>query len=126
MTIPKDNNLLENARQLRREMTPHERKLWYLFLRKYPVKIFKQRIIGRFIVDFYCAPARLVIELDGSQHYEPQGLAYDSERTQFLPALGLEVVRFSNRKIDREFNKVCAQIDLLIQQRLQDPLSHLR
>ena len=126
MTIPKDNNLLENARQLRREMTPHERKLWYLFLRKYPVKIFKQRIIGRFIVDFYCAPARLVIELDGSQHYEPQGLAYDSERTQFLTALGLEVVRFSNREIDREFNKVCAQIDLLIQQRLQDPLSHLR
>ena len=126
MTIAKDNNLLENARQLRREMTPHERKLWYLFLRKYPVKIFKQRIIGRFIVDFYCAPARLVIELDGSQHYEPQGLAYDSERTQFLTALGLEVVRFSNREIDREFNKVCAQIDLLIQQRLQDPLSHLR
>ena len=126
MTIAKDNNLLENARQLRREMTPHERKLWYLFLRKYPVKIFKQRIIGRFIVDFYCAPARLVIELDGSQHYEPQGLAYDSERTQFLTALGLEVVRFSNREIDREFNKVCTQIDLLIQQRLQDPLSHLR
>ena len=59
-------------------MTPHERKLWYLFLRKYPVKIYKQRIIGRFIVDFYCASARLVIELDGSQHYEPQGLAYDA------------------------------------------------
>ena len=54
MTIPKDNTQLENARRLRREMTPHERKLWYLFLRKYPVKIYKQRIIGRFIVDFYC------------------------------------------------------------------------
>ena len=67
-------------------MTPHERKLWYLFLRKYPVKIYKQRIIGRFIVDFYCASARLVIELDGSQHYEPQGLAYDAERSQFLTA----------------------------------------
>ena len=53
MTIPKDNTQLENARRLRREMTPHERKLWYLFLRKYPVKIYKQRIIGRFIVDFY-------------------------------------------------------------------------
>ena len=58
MTIPKDNTQLENARRLRREMTPHERKLWYLFLRKYPVKIYKQRIIGRFIVDFYCASAR--------------------------------------------------------------------
>ena len=63
MTIPKDNTQLENARRLRREMTPHERKLWYLFLRKYPVKIYKQRIIGRFIVDFYRASARLVIEL---------------------------------------------------------------
>ena len=76
MTIPKDNSQLENARRLRREMTPHERKLWYLFLRKYPVKIYKQRIIGRFIVDFYCACAKLVIEIDGSQHYEPQGMAY--------------------------------------------------
>jgi len=89
MTIPKDNTQLENARRLRREMTPHERKLWYLFLRRYPVKIYKQRIIGRFIVDFYCASARLVIELDGSQHYEPQGLAYDAERSQFLMSLGL-------------------------------------
>ena len=53
MTIPKDNSQLENARQLRREMTPHERKLWYLFLRQYPVKVYKQRIIGRFIVDFF-------------------------------------------------------------------------
>ena len=59
MTMPKDNTQLENARRLRREMTPHERKLWYLFLRRYPVKIYKQRIIGRFIVDFYCASARL-------------------------------------------------------------------
>ena len=94
MTIPKDNSQLENARRLRREMTPHERKLWYLFLRKYPVKIYKQRIIGRFIVDFYCASAKLVIELDGSQHYEPQGMAYDSARSAFLTALGLEVLRF--------------------------------
>ena len=62
MTIPKDNSQLENARRLRSEMTPHERKLWYLFLRKYPVKIYKQRIIGRFIVDFYCASAKLVID----------------------------------------------------------------
>ena len=126
MTIPKDNTQLENARRLRREMTPHERKLWYLFLRKYPVKIYKQRIIGRFIVDFYCASAGLIIEVDGSQHYEPQAMAYDAERSAFLSDLGLEALRFSNREIDREFNKVCAQIDLLIQQRLQDPLSHLR
>ena len=126
MTTPKDNSQLETARQLRREMTPHERKLWYLFLRKYPVKIYKQRIISRFIVDFYCASARLVIEVDGSQHYEPQGMAYDAERTQFLQSLGLEVLRFSNYDIDKNFRNVCAQIDFVIQKRLQNPLSHLR
>ena len=126
MTIPKDNTRLENARRLRREMTPHERKLWYLFLRKYPVKIYKQRIIGRFIVDFYCASAKLVIEVDGSQHYEPRGMTYDAERSAFLSSLDLEVLRFSNRDIDREFHGVCEQIDITIQSRLQGPLSHLR
>ena len=126
MTLPKDNSQLENARRLRREMTPHERKLWFLFLRKYPVKIYKQRIIGKFIVDFYCAAAKLVIEVDGSQHYEPQGMAYDIERSAFLSALGLEVLRFSNREIDREFRGVCEQIDMTIQKRLEGPLSHLR
>ena len=118
MTIPKDNSQLENARRLRREMTPHERKLWYLFLRKYPVKIYKQRIIGRFIVDFYCASAKLVIEVDGSQHYEPQGIAYDEERSAFLSALDLAVLRVSNRDIDRDFRGVCEQIDNAIQNRL--------
>ena len=126
MTIPKDNSLLENARRLRREMTPHERKLWYLFLRKYPVKTYKQRIIGGFIVDFYCASARLVIELDGSQHYDPQGVAYDLERSEYLKALGLEVLRFSNREIDRDFHGVCARIDLVIQSRQQGSRCHRR
>ena len=118
MAIPKDNSQLENARRLRSEMTPHERKLWYLFLRKSPVKIYKQRIIGRFVVGFYCASAKSVIELDGSQHYEPQGTAYDSERSAFLTALGLEVLRFSNRDVDINFRGVCTQIDVTIQKRL--------
>ena len=126
MAIPKDNSQLENARRLRREMTPHERKLWYLFLRKYPVKIYKQRIIGRYIVDFYCASAKLVIEVDGSQHYEPEKMRYDAERSEFLRKLGLEILRFSNRDIDRDFRGVCKQIDIAIPKRLQDPLSHLR
>ena len=118
MTLPKDNSQLNNARRLRREMTPYERKLWYLFLRKYPVKIYKQRIIGGYIVDFYCASANLVIEVDGSQHYEPQGIAYDAERTTFLSNLGLEVLRFSNRDIDRSFRGVCEQIDNTIKSRM--------
>ena len=126
MAIPKDDAQLKNARRLRRELTPHERKLWYLFLRDYPVKIYKQRIIGSFIVDFYCASANLVIELDGTQHYEPQGIHYDAERSHFLKSLGLEILRFSNRDIDRDFRGVCTQIDLTIQKKLQAPLSPLR
>ncbi len=110
---------MENARRLRREMTPHERKLWYLFLRKYPEKIFKQRIIGKFIVDFYCASAKLVIELDGSQHYKERAAVYDQNRSVFLESLGLKVIRFSNREIDREFNAVCEQIDRIIKERLK-------
>ena len=117
MTIPKDNSKLETARKLRREMTPHERKLWYLFLQKHPVKIYKQRIIDRFIVDFYCASAKLVIEIDGTQHYEPQGAVEDAKRTEILESYGLKVVRYSNREIDREFAAVCEDIDRLIQQR---------
>ena len=117
MNIPKDNKKLEIARKLRREMTPHERKLWYLFLQKYPVKIYKQRLIDRFIVDFYCASAKLVIELDGSQHYEEQGLADDAERSAILESYGLKVIRYSNREIDREFPAVCEQIDCIIKER---------
>ena len=73
-----------------------------------------------------CAPAKLVIELDGSQHFEAQGIAYDAERSEFLTAFGLQILRFTNREIDREFSSVCAKIDTAIQSRLQDPLSHLR
>ena len=119
MSIPKDNRQLENARRLRREMTPHERKLWYLFLRKYPVKFFKQRIIGSYIVDFYCSSAKLVIEIDGSQHYDIQGMEYDAHRSAFIESFGLKVVRLSNRDIDRNFSSVCEQIDLIIKERLQ-------
>ena len=115
--IPKDNAKLDRARQLRREMTPHERKLWYLFLRKYPVKIYKQRIIGKYIVDFYCASAKLIIELDGSQHFEQEGQDYDAERTAFLEKQGLKVIRYSNRDIDRDFQAVCEHIDLTIKER---------
>ena len=79
-TVNKNYKMLGTARALRRTSTAQERKLWYLFLRDYPVKIYKQRIIESFVVDFYCAQARLVIELDGSQHYTEQGKAYDADR----------------------------------------------
>ena len=117
MQIPKDNAKLEDAKELRRKMTPHERKLWYLFLRNYPIKIYKQRIIGSFIVDFYCHRAKLVIEIDGSQHYEENGIAYDKERSAYLQSLGLKVVRYSNREITWNFKKVCEQLDILLKDR---------
>ncbi len=114
MKLPKDPTLLDNARHLRREMTPHERKLWYLFLRNYPIKLYKQRIIGNYIIDFYCASAKLVIELDGSQHYEEQGINYDLKRSAYLESLGLSVLRFTNRDVDRNFRAVCEHIDMVI------------
>ena len=106
--------ILENARRLRKEMTKEERHLWYDLLLNYPVKIYKQKIIGNYIVDFYCHQAKLVIELDGSQHYEEEGQAYDAKRTAFLEEKGLSVFRVSNRDIKENFSGVCEASDHLI------------
>ena len=113
----KNYRLLDAARELRRNMTPQEKQLWYQFLRQYPIKIYKQRIINNFIVDFYCHQARLVIELDGSQHYTDEGKAYDTERTEVLKSYGISVLRFSNRDVDDNFRGVCCEIDKVIKQR---------
>lgn len=102
------------ARQLRKEMTPEERKLWYLFLNTYPVRFRRQAAIDNYIVDFYCAQAKLVVEIDGTQHFEDNGLRKDAQRTEQLEALGLRVIRFSNRQIDEEFDGVCQYIDLTV------------
>ena len=110
--------LVPAARQLRKNMTKEERHLWYDFLREYPIRFSRQKILGRFIADFYCAKAKLVIELDGSQHYESDGLARDAERTAFLQAYGLTVLRFSNHEVNQHFEEVCAQIDQTIKQAL--------
>ena len=91
--VPKNGDMLPRARELRREMTPQERKLWYQFLRRYPVKIYKQRIIESFIADFYCSRAQLVIELDGAQHTTEQGLLYDRERSSIFSQYGLAAER---------------------------------
>ena len=115
--IPKNNSKLNYARALRKAMTPQERHLWYDFLRGYPVKIYKQRIIGEYIVDFYCASAKLVIEIDGSQHYDTPGQTYDAKRTAYLENLGLVVVRYSNADINVRFRSVCEDIDRIIRER---------
>jgi len=115
----KNNNLLNNAKCLRRNMTRQEKHLWYDFLQQYPAKIYKQRIIDSFIADFYCHKARLVIELDGSQHYTLEGKSYDEARSEVLERYGLYVLRFSNKDIDERFDAVCRMIDNVIQERLE-------
>ena len=109
--LAKNNNLLYNARELRKNMTKEERRLWYDFLKDYPVKIYKQRIIGNYIADFYCASARLVIEIDGSQHYDEDGKRSDAERDEYMKRQGLKILRFSNLDIKRNFEGVCLLIE---------------
>ena len=113
--IPRQIALLPLAREARKAMTPWERHLWYDFLRSYPIKCYRQRIIGLYIADFYCAKAKLVIELDGSQHYTKESQEYDRARTAYLEALSLKVIRFSNSDVDRNFLGVCTCIDKTIQ-----------
>ena len=102
------------AKNLRKNMTPWERKLWYEFLRNYSVRFQRQKAIGNYIVDFYCAKARLVIELDGGGHYEDQQAEKDNFRTKELENMNLTVIRVCNLDIDRNFSGVCEYIDLTI------------
>ncbi len=99
------------AKALRQNMTPWERNLWYNFLRSYPIRFQRQKAIGNYIADFYCARAGLVIELDGSEHYTPQQAERDSVRTGELEAMNLTVLRICNTDIDRNFAGVCEHID---------------
>ncbi len=115
MSLPRNSNLLGHARHLRREMTKEERHLWYDFLRNYPAKIYKQKIVGNYILDFYCEKAKLAIELDGSQHYEDAGLEQDRKRTDDLARLGIRVLRFSNNDVNQQFQSVCEAIHLALQ-----------
>ena len=91
-------------------MTAEERHLWYDFLKQLPVTVNRQKVLGPYIVDFYCASAKLVIELDGSQHYDPEMIAQDRARGAFLNDLGLRVLRYSNREIHQQFRNVCEDI----------------
>ena len=106
-----DHKNIEFAKQLRKEMTPWERKLWYCFLRSYEVRFQRQKTIGHYIADFYCAKAALIIELDGGGHYNPEQAEKDRIRTEYIESLGLKVIRFSNRDIDKNFYGVCTVIN---------------
>ena len=116
---PKHNKqLVPFAKQLRKEMTKEERHLWYDYLRTYPVRFSRQKVLGKYIADFYSAEAKLVIELDGSQHYDDRNMEKDAERTAFLETYGLKVIRIPNNEISRNFRGVCAYIDAAVRQSL--------
>jgi len=113
-----NKQLVPFAKQLRREMTKEERHLWYDFLRSYPVRFSRQKVLGKYIADFYSAEAKLVIELDGSQHCEDGNMEKDTERTTFLEGYGLTVIRIPNNEVSRNFRGVCAYIDVAVKQSL--------
>ena len=106
-----NSSLSKRAKRLAQDMTEQERKLWFLYLQPHRLKWYRQRIINNFIVDFYCSKAKLVIELDGSQHFSKQGLIYDQERTAILQSYGLKVLRYTNNQIDYHFKAVCSDIE---------------
>lgn len=113
-----NKKLTPYAKNLRKEMTREERKLWYEFLRSYPIRFLRQKVIDEYIVDFYCARAKLVIEIDGSQHYEAGHMEYDKKRTEHLKKLGLRVIRIPNNEISGNFDDICSYIDTVIRKNL--------
>ncbi|MEE1198906.1 MAG: endonuclease domain-containing protein [Acutalibacteraceae bacterium] len=113
-----NRKLTENARVLRQNMTKEERHLWYDFLRSYPIRFLRQKVIDNYIVDFYCSEARLIIELDGSQHYEGNGLLKDKVRTEKIEGRNLTVIRIPNNEVNKNFRGVCEYIDLFVKKSL--------
>ena len=115
----RNSELVSRARELRRDMTKEERRLWFDYLRTYPVRFSRQKVLGRYIADFYCAQAGLVLELDGSQHYEPEEQEKDAQRTAYLEKYSIHVVRIPNNEVTGNFRGVCEYIDSLVKQRME-------
>ena len=120
--MERNDKLSENARLLRRQMTKEEAHLWYQFLCRYKPRFHRQYVIGNCIADFYCHRAKLVVELDGSQHCDPGKVEYDRKRTQYLQSQGLQVLRFSNLDVIRKFQNVCEMIDMTAKERTAQKL----
>lgn len=110
----------KHARRFRKAMTREEKILWGYYLRKYPVRFHRQYAIGRYIADFYCRKAKLVIELDGSQHFMKDGVVHDCRRTAFMKQFGILVLRFMNKEILTNLSGVCEYIDFMVTQRLKE------
>ena len=106
-----NSEIVPTAKMLRKNMTKEEKHLWYDFLCTYPIRFSRQKVLGKYIADFYCATTQLVVELDGSGHYTEQGKANDEERTVFLEKYGITVIRIPNYRIHKNFRGVCEYID---------------
>ena len=109
--LPYNPKLIDRAKILRKNMTPAEKKLWYGFLKVYHNRFRPQRVIDNYIVDFYCSSLKLVIEIDGEQHYTDEGKTYDKERDAVLESYGLKVCRIMNNEIIDDFELVCKKIE---------------
>ena len=110
MNLYHNAGLTPNAQMLRKNMTREERHLWYDFLKSLPVVVHRQKVIGRYIVDFCIPSAKLVIEVDGSQHYTKEGNPADEERDDYLSSQGYSVIRFANSDVNQQFEAVCQDI----------------
>ncbi|ACC81044.1 endonuclease domain-containing protein [Nostoc punctiforme] len=112
--LPYNPKLVERAKELRKNMTPAEKKLWYEYLRNFQFRVLRQRPINHFIVDFYCPTLKIVIEVDGDSHFTDESQEYDLERTNILEGYGLKIIRFTNSQVLNHFDSVCEQIQRLI------------
>ncbi|MBQ2818714.1 MAG: DUF559 domain-containing protein [Clostridia bacterium] len=119
MPIRYNGKNIHLARNLRKYATKQENHLWYDFLSKYKIRFQRQKMIDEYIADFYCDKAKLIIEIDGSQHYSSKGMEEDEKRTKKLEKYGIEVIRIENRQIDKDFGEVCGYIDYKVKQRIE-------
>ena len=120
MSLNYNKNNIVLAKNLRKNMTPQEKHLWYDFLCTYEFRFQRQKAIDNFIADFYCYKAKLVIEIDGSQHYSNDGFQKDAFRTEILESYGLKIIRFTNHQIDTKFINVCEYIDNAVKASLRE------
>lgn len=119
MSLKYNGKNIPRAKELRQNATPQENHLWYDFLSKYPIRFQRQKAIGEFIADFYCHKAKLIIEVDGSQHYTPEGKARDIFRKETLEKFDLTIIRFTNKQVDENFKGVCEYIHNIVEQNLK-------
>ena len=120
MSLPYNGKLISYAKELRKNATPWEKKLWFYFLKDYQIRFQRQKVIDNFIVDFYCHKAKLIIEFDGGGHFFEKQMDYDCKRTEILEKNNLKVLRFTNLDIDENFYNVCTVIDNEVKTRIDN------